>query len=112
MTPATLNLTIWRGITLDPIIFNVKDGNGNPVSLNGWQVFANSRNGTGKLINLNPTITNANNGQVTISLSANDTKNFNAGEQYWDLIFQNPGGSRLGPYISGKIFVKDTVTNA
>lgn len=112
MTPATLNLTIWRGITFDPVIFNVKDGSGNAVNLAGWQVFAKSRNGTGKLIDLAPTITSAATGQVTISFSSTQTASFNEGEQYWDMVFQKPTGEKLGPYIAGKIFVKDTVTNA
>lgn len=112
MTPANLDLTIWRGITFDPVIFNIKDGSGNPINLSGWSVFANSRNGTGKLIDLAPTITSAATGQVTISLSKTQTALFNSGEQYWDMIFQKPTGERLGPYISGKILVNDTVTNA
>jgi hypothetical protein len=111
MTPATLNLTIYRGITLDSIIFNLKDGSGNPVNLGGWQVFAKSRNGTGKVIDLNPLITNVAAGQVTISLDGTATNSFSTGEQQWDMIFQNPAGNKIGPYIDGKIFVKSTVTN-
>lgn len=113
MTPARLDLTIYRGITFDPVIFNVKDGSGNAINLSGWQVFANSRNGYGKMIDLQPTITSAATGQVTIgSFTPTKTASFNSGEQPWDLILENPTGSKLGPYVSGIITVNDTVTQS
>jgi hypothetical protein len=112
MTPGSLDITVYKGITLDPIIFNVKDGTGAAINLNGWQVFAKSRNGTGKLIDLGPTITNPTAGQVTISLDSTETATFTLGQQQWDMLFQKPTGEKLGPYISGTITVLNTVTNA
>ena len=111
MTPATLDLTIYRGITLDPVIFNVKDGTGAAINLSGWQVFAKSRNGNGKVIDLAPVITNAASGQVTISLDGTATAAFSSGDNRWDMIFQKPTGEKLGPYISGRVLVNSTVTN-
>lgn len=112
MTPARLDFTIYRGITFNPLVFNAKDGSGNAINLAGWSVFAQSRNGTGKAIDLEPTITNAATGQVTIDFTAAETSDFKTGEQQWDMVFQKPTGEKLGPYIAGTIFVKDTVTNA
>ena len=109
MTPATLNLTVYRGITFDPVVFNVKDGSGVAINLSGWQVFAKSRNGTGKLVDLGPTITSAATGQVTISFTATETSDFKIGKQEWDMTFEKPTGEKLGPYIAGEITVKDTV---
>lgn len=110
MTPGKLDLTIWRGITFNPLVFNVKDGSGNPVNLTGWSVFAQSRNGYSKHIDLQPVITNSVGGQVSIDLTKEETAAFSTGDQEWDLIFQQPSGNRLGPYISGTITVKDPVT--
>lgn len=103
-------MDVYRGITLDPVVFNVKDGSGNPINLSGWTPYSTMRNGYGKPIDLQPSITNAATGEVTISLTKETTDTFTVGEQYWDLLFQKPSGQRIGPYITGIITVKDTVT--
>ena|ERR1051325_499516 len=110
MTPARLDLTIYRGITFNPIQIQAKDGTGTPVDLTGWQVFAKSRNGYGQPIDLEPTITNAATGTISIDFTAAETAAFKTGENQWDMIFERPTGERIGPYISGTISIKDPVT--
>jgi len=111
MTPAVLNFTIYKGMTFNSLIFNVKDVNGNAIDLTGWVVFAKSRNSYGQLIDLAPTITNAVAGQITIALTQTKTDSFNIGEQQWDMTFQKPDLTKIGPYVTGRITVKDPVTH-
>jgi hypothetical protein len=110
MTPARLDFTIYRGITFNPLVFNVKDTTGTAVDLTGWQVFSQARNGQAKPIDLGPVITSAATGQITIDLTKEETAAFHSGEQQWDLIFQHPNGNLIGPYIGGTITVKDKVS--
>jgi len=111
VTPAVLNFTIYKGMTFDPLIFNVKDASNNAIDLTNWAVFAKSRNSYGQLIDLQPVITNAATGQITISLSQTKTDSFTIGEQQWDMTFQRPDTTKIGPYITGRITVKDPVTH-
>ena len=111
MTPGVLNMTIYKGLAFDSLIFNFKDANGVAINLTGWAVFAKSRNSYGQLIDLGPVINNPAAGQVTINLSATKTDTFSIGQQQWDMILQRPDLTKIGPYVTGTITVKDAVTH-
>jgi len=110
MTPANLDLTIYRGIVFDPVNIVVKDNTGNPVNLTAWSVFAKMRNGLGQILDLQPVISNATQGTITLNFTSSETEEFISGENPWDLTLQRPTGDKIGPYVSGVITVKDTAS--
>jgi hypothetical protein len=113
ITPANLNLKIITGIIFGPIIIRAKDVNNNPVDLTGWTPFAEVRKkpGTSLVMNLNPSITDAVAGEITIpKLTDEETYNLVFGSYQWSLILQDPSGDRRGPYIQGAFAITGTPT--
>jgi hypothetical protein len=112
MTPALLNFTLYRGSDFDPIVITVRDEDTeNPIDLTNWGVIGKTRDTNGTVIDLVPTITDPPNGQVTIGFSGAETLGFDVGRHPWDLVFIQPDGSPLGPYVAGDITVKDVVSH-
>ena len=64
------------------------------------------------VIDLNPSVTNAATGEITIpAMTTTTTKNMDfVGTFGWDLVLVNGGGERFGPYLSGPFVVKDNIT--
>ena len=64
------------------------------------------------VIDLNPSVTNAATGEITIpAMTTTTTKNMDfVGTFGWDLVLVNGGGDRFGPYISGPFVVGDNTT--
>lgn len=111
MTPATLNLTIYRGITFGPIVITCKDSDGVVVDLTGYSVFADARKdplnvNTPIAFSLDPEITDADAGEITMTFTDEQAETKPLGKFGWDLVLQNPAGERLGPFIVGKVTVK------
>ena len=109
MTPATLNLSMVAGATFGPVTMTFKDGDGNPINLTGWSVWAEARIHA-TVINLAPTITDAAGGVVTISMTDEQTSLFEANQLNWDIMLENPSGERHGPYIKGTLTITRAVT--
>ena len=110
--PGTFNLTIRRGITLGPITFTLY-GESGVFDLTGYSVFAEIKTAAGATAivkNLSPTISSATGGQITITLTDEATQALTAGSYAWDLILQDAGGARTGPYLAGEAIVEETVT--
>lgn len=84
-----------------------------PVDLTGYTVEAVvRRNSTAKVtLDLNPSITNAVNGEITIPpIPSSDTEDFDfVGTFRWDLMLI-AGGNRYGPYVKGPFVVTDNIT--
>jgi hypothetical protein len=86
----------------------------NPVNLTGYspeaQVRRNPR--SSMLIDLQPSITNAVNGEVTIpSIPTSVTTLYTSfGIFYWDFILKNSMNERLGPYVAGSFTISDSIT--
>lgn len=114
MTPFKLNLTIIKGITFGPVIFNFKQQDGSPFPLTNYNVLAYARryhNAKAK-INISPNVTDAANGQAQINLSDEQTLAFMGGEYGWDLILEDGSGIRTGPYFAGKLKIAEIYTHA
>lgn len=120
MTPATLNLTLNPGVTFGPITFTFKDGVGDPIDLTGYQVWAwvkSDRNDPSPppRIDLDPDLTDAANGVVTIELTDEETYSIeespeDPGYDYWDIILEDPTGARYGPFVAGTFTVRKIIT--
>jgi len=115
MPQVVQNLTLWRGITFDSfLILCFQDVNLTiPANITGWTPFAEVRSiPYGPLqINLNPFISNATGGVVTIPLITDAvTISYVSGKYKWDFTMNDPGGERHGPYVSGSFIIKDKIT--
>ena len=106
MAPAQLDLpTIWKSCTWFPVTFTWLDAStGNPFDLTGWTPVVRSRN-----INLNPQITNAHGGVVTLSLSQTQTASLKLGVEKWNWIWHDPANVIYPPSFSGSIEIKDAI---
>lgn len=85
-----------------------------PVDLSGFGVDANVRRSeaaTDVYIDLNPSITNATAGEITIpAITAANTELLEfIGNFKWDLVLTQ-GANRFGPFIQGRFTVSDNIT--
>ncbi len=116
-TPYNLPLTITKGVTYGPVIFQFKNEDQTPFDLTDggtWKVFAYARrtkDATFK-IDLNPIITDAAGGEVTVQFSDEQTNAMMGGEYGWDMVLEVPTGERIGPYFAGTLKIKEVYTHA
>ena len=107
MTPGVKNITAYRG-TEYALLIIAKDANLARVNLTGWTAYAVVRSAPQKhvVIDLTPVITNAAQGETTISFEKADTKLWPPGDFVWDFVLQRPTGERLGPFLAGTFIIK------
>lgn len=112
MTPANVPLTIYTGTTFGPVTLTCRDAEGVLVDLTGWTAYAEVRKTEGGpvIVDLEPVITDAGGGVVTLGLSKEDTAALPVGGYLWDILLQRPTGERLGPYVAGKVSIKKPIT--
>lgn len=115
MTPVSLNLTLLRGITFDPILIYCFDAPDllNAFDITGWTPWAEVRSAPDEtlILDLTPAITDAVHGVVTIpDIQDEATILLPEGKFKWDLILQDPSGQRLGPYVKGSFIIKSKIT--
>lgn len=110
--PVNVPLKIRRSVAFGPLKIVCLDANEDPVPLTSYTVAAVARPEVESTTNidLEPSITNAAAGEITISLDVVDTGYLPVGEYVYDLILTTPGGVRLPPVIGGNLRVIDTVT--
>lgn len=110
--PVNLPIKVRRSVTFGPLKIVCRDSNHDPVPLTSYTVTAVARPevGSSSNIDLEPAITNAAAGEITITLTVVDTGYFPAGDYVYDLILTTPTGVRLPPLIAGPLRVLDTVT--
>ena len=108
----TQAITIYKGLTFGPLVINAVDTEGGEYSLSGWSVHAEiRRNSDGAvLLDLNPLITDAPNGEITIDLADSATDTLETGNAEWDLILEAPGGQLLPPIVGGPVAVIRSIT--
>jgi len=116
-TPFKLDLTIVKGISYGPVIFNFKQEDLTPFDLTDggpWKVFSYAKKSpdSRQKIDLDPQITDAAGGVVQISKTDEQTLALLAGKYGWDLVLETPAGVRLGPYFAGDLLIKEIVTHA
>lgn len=111
MKPGKYDLpTIWRGCDWLPITIIWKDGDGNPVNLNGKTPFVKTNGG----FNLNPGILDAANGVTVLSLPKSYTSDIPVGDQQWDWIWWEnyPNGVKYPPFLFGTVPVREPKTDS
>lgn len=113
---SSYNISTFQGDYLQ-LNLAVKDSNSNPINLNGYQIRGEVRNGfgtTGVLLDLNPIITNAASGLISITVPSAQTENLPVNTFYYD-IERYPSGIETGNSIKllkGKFIVYPEVTKA
>lgn len=113
LLPGNLPLRIRRGVSFGPILISCQDGEGNPFNLTGYTVSALARPeiGSPNTIDLDPDITDAINGGITLEFTDEETERllrpFPPGEYVYDVVLQNSSGEKLEPSISGVLTVED-----
>ena len=114
MKPATLNLTIRRGVSFGPVTITGRDLAGALVPLAGWSAFSQVRLAPGEAVVLDfaPLIAADDAaGIVTLpEVTWAVTATLADGVYFWDLILQTPAGRRLDPCISGTVTVLTPTT--
>lgn len=110
--PAYFAISIRRGIHYGPLTITCEDSTNTAVPLTGFSVFAVARPQleSPNEIDLEPAITNAVGGIITIELTDAKTNQFPAGEYVWDLVLANAIGQRLPPLLAGPLTVIDYVS--
>ncbi len=116
-TPFNLPLTITKGVTYGPVIFQFKNEDGTPFDLSAggtWKVFAYGRRtkDAKNYIDLNPLITDAAGGEVTMGFSDEQTNVMMGGIYDWDMVLEVPTGERIGPYFAGDLKIREINTHA
>jgi hypothetical protein len=103
-----------RGITFPTIKLYAKNANNQAVPLTDYIPHAQVRRKAGSstvVLDLNPSVTDAANGEVTIpEISDEDTFQYAKGNYHWDYVLETPTGKRLGPYIVGAFNIENIVT--
>ena len=115
MLPAGLDLVIFRDVTFN-LGINCLDGSNNPVDITGYTPYAQVRDKPGGrlILDLQPSISNAVAGSVVISLTSAQTKALDHGTFVWDFQMRTPvaqGSLIIGPFLSGRFVVNDSVTS-
>ena len=85
-----------------------KDENGTPIPMTDWTVDADVRKTTSSALafTLGASIVDEAGGEFQFLISDETTKTLQAGEYYYDVIFNKPDGTRTEPVMSGKITVE------
>lgn len=85
-----------------------------PVNLTGYTPEAQVRRSplAAMLLDLNPSITDATTGEVTIPAipTTATTLITSFGTFYWDFILKSSGNERLGPFVKGSFTISDSIT--
>jgi len=112
MTPGDLDLEIYTGTTFGPIVVRCLDSEGDPVSIRGWSVFAEVRVKPGEALQFDiaPTISDGDNGEITMTLTGAQTAPLPPGRYRWDLILESSTGVRIGPLLRGLAKVSAPIT--
>lgn len=114
MTPGTLDLTIYRGITFGRTL-TCTDSAGAAVDLTGYSVQADVRRHPKSAdveFDLNAEISDEPGGIITLSLSDEETDALeeNLPTLRWDLVLTNNSGERFGPFLLGSVRVLTLVS--
>lgn len=113
LSPAPLQLLFQRGSKVGPFTVTVQTAAGGIFALTGYSVFWTARPETESpnIYDLEPTITDAPNGVITVEFTDEEVlTNFPVGNYVHSLVLQNATGDRLPPTIEGPLIVEDQPT--
>ena len=108
-----LNLILVRTCTFEELELQMQDGTGAAVDITGYTVSAEVRQFPGDtlIINLNPSVTDAANGEVTIpEISKATTTSYELGNHRWDLLLNSDTDVEVR-LIYGEFNIIDSITS-
>ncbi len=113
MTPVSSDLDIIQGLTFGPVVFTAKDSSAAVVDITGWSAFAEARQRPSGCLafDIEPEITDAAAGEITIEFTDAETALLPIGRYGWDLVLENPSGERFGPFAAGCATVRTLHTH-
>lgn len=113
MKPGKKDLTIRRGATYRGFIFVCQDAAGEAVDLTGWtaEAVVRKKPGAAVVLDLEPEITDAEAGEVTIpERTPEETLALTSTEYSWDLVLIDTEDRRRGPLLCGRVNVTNIIT--
>lgn len=111
----SLNLTLIKGCTFEAITLTMLNSLGTPVNLTGYTVTSEVRlePETPVIIDLNPSITSAAGGVVTIpAIVKATTDTYTIGTYQWDLLLLQASPDNKQQMLRGYFFIRDRVTGS
>jgi hypothetical protein len=84
-----------------------------PFDLTGWKVWAWVKQTPGGTLiqDLNPQIdADPTLGKITMGMTDEETFGLTTGDFFWDMIFEDPSGVRLGPLFAGSFTIAQLIT--
>ena len=112
MTPATQNLIVEQGTTFERLLkFYTSVDLESRMDLTGYTLRSQARDSWGAplRIEIDLEITDAENGEVKMTISPEQTVSLNPAVYYWDLLLVAPSG-KVSKYIKGSLQVLPTQT--
>lgn len=114
MDPAIVNLSIRRGVTFRGFSITCQNAQGAAVPLAGWSAYAQirSQKDDSVIFDLAPTIAvNDDAGIITVPpIPYATTLTIPAGDYVFDLLPQDPSGTRYDPIIQGNVTITTAIT--
>ena len=110
VNPATYNVTVQRRADYS-VLLQFKDSTGTVIDLTGYTIAAQvwDKARTTKCADFGVTYTDRVNGQVTISLTDEQTAAFTASELYYDVLVTDTAGIK-SYYLEGILFISEGYT--
>ena len=108
----TYDLEIYQGQTFS-LSLTLRDNDGIPINLSGYAIsgFLKSRySDSGKLTNLNITVTNATSGIVTLGIPASGTSILPINYSFYDIKILDSGDGTVTKVLAGKASIYPEVT--
>jgi hypothetical protein len=84
-----------------------------PFDLTDWKVWAWVKTAPGAtlVLDLDPQIdADPTTGKITMNMTDTETATLTVGDFFWDLIFEDPSGVRIGPLFSGSFSIIELIT--
>ena len=113
MLPGIYDITMYRGSSFDLLGLQFIGGNG-PFNLTGFTCQAQVRLQPGEdvILDLQPEVSDPVAGMVTIAaLTDEETLGLPAGTYNWDLLLTDVFNEVFGPFVAGKFYIVDKITN-
>lgn len=116
MIPCPKNFTLYRGSTFTSKTLRALESDKvTPVDLTGYTAHAKVRARVSGpvILDLNPTITDGPNGDITTQAITDElTALLPCGSYIWDLLLEDSSSVVTGPYVAGSFTIKTAVSRS
>lgn len=109
---ARLDITVWTGRTFTKVL-RLIDRNKDYIDLTGYSVAAKIKTAPGGtlIVAMTGTITDASNGEITLTIDDSATAALTAQNGVWDIMLTDGSSNKLPPYVGGNAVIKASVTD-